>query len=31
MIEICHAQVGQPVYHVKEPDAPEDRLIPSGM
>ena len=23
MIEICYAQVGQPVYHVKEPDAPE--------
>ena len=23
MIELCHAQVGQPVYHVKEPDAPE--------
>ena len=23
MIELCHAQVGQPVYHVKEPDAPD--------
>lgn len=23
MIELCQAQVGQPVYHVTEPDAPD--------
>ncbi|TXT25424.1 MAG: hypothetical protein FD131_4625 [Rhodocyclaceae bacterium] len=23
MIELCQAQIGQPVYHVKEPDAPD--------